>query len=458
MEHTVKTGPQTTILATRRRPALFPAISGTLQSSVFPFRKIGKPDDRSLLMKGRFFPLGTLFLLLVLLIAPAAAQEPCPALTPCADENVTTSYDGTAQPICIYFFYGLGCTHCERTKPVIEALVKKYPQVQVNAYEIYFNTTNQAMFKEFNTRYGVTKGLIPSVFIGDRALVGEKTVRTSLEERIIWYTANPAICPAVYSVSGGLTEDGSPAQLGNLTPQPGNLTPQPGNLTPPHSASLTIPAIIVAAAIDSINPCAFAVMIFLLTYLTSLGERRRILMVGITYIATVFVVYFVAGLGLLTVVQQLGLTRIVFSFAAVIAIIAGLINIVEVFLKREIFLLAIPASQKASIDEYVKRASVPSAIILGGIVSMVELPCTGGVYLAILGLIGDRMTLLEGIPYLLFYNLIFVLPLIVILLLVYHGGTPERMEAIRTGSRRWVRLLIGIMMVALGAAMLLGVI
>jgi cytochrome c biogenesis protein CcdA len=387
----------------------------------------------------------------VLLLPPVFAQDPCPALTPCTDENVTTGIGGTAQPICIYFFYGLGCPHCERTKPVIEALVKKYPQVQLKAYEIYFNTSNQAMFKEFNKRYGVTEGLIPAVFIGDRALVGETAVRTGLEDRIVWYTTNPAICPAVYSVSGGIPQDGSPSQ-------PGNMTPDPVNLPPPGPAGLTISAIIVAAAIDSINPCAFAVLIFLLAYLTSLGERRRVLMVGVTYIATVFIVYFLAGLGLLTVVQQLGLTGIVFTFAAVIAIIAGLINIAEVLLKREIFTLAIPVSQKAAIDTYVKRASVPSAIVLGALVSMVELPCTGGVYLAILGLIGDRMTLMEGIPYLLFYNLIFVFPLILILLLVYWGGTPERMEAFRTGSSRWVRLVMGIVMVALGAAMLLGVI
>jgi cytochrome c biogenesis protein CcdA len=89
---------------------------------------------------------------------------------------------------------------------------------------------------------------------------------------------------------------------------------------------------------------------------------------------------------------------------------------------------------------------------------MVELLCTGGVYLAILGLIGDRMTLAEGIPYLLLYNLIFVLPLILILLVIYWGGTPERMEAFRMGSRRGVRLLMGFIMVALGVAMLTGVI
>ena len=68
------------------------------------------------------------------------------------------------------------------------------------------------------------------------------------------------------------------------------------------------------------------------------------------------------------------------------------------------------------------------------------------------------MTLVAGIPYPQLYNLIFVLPLILIFIIMYWGGTPVRLEAFRTGSRRWVRILMGIVMVALGAAMLSGVI
>lgn len=385
-------------------------------------------------MKHLSFTTLAILCIAILIILPVAASDTCPALVPCPDENSATG--SQAQSICIYLFYGQGCPHCERVKPLIEELAVKYPLVQFKTYEVYFNTTNQAMFQDFNQRYGITEAGVPTLFIGDRALIGETAIRTELEDRIVWYTGNPTICPAGYTKSGGLPQDISPSQ----------------------SSDLTIPAILVAAVIDSINPCAFAVLIFLLAYLTSLGERRRILVVGCTYIATVFVVYFIAGLGLLTVVQQMGLTGIVFTFAAIIAILAGLINIAEVLLRREIFTLAIPVSQKDAIDRYVKRASIPSAIILGALVSMVELPCTGGVYLAILGLIGERMTLAEGIPYLLLYNLIFVLPLILILLVVYWGGTPERMESFRTGSRSWVRLLMGIIMVALGAAMLSGVI
>jgi cytochrome c biogenesis protein CcdA len=321
-------------------------------------------------------------------------------------------------------------------KPLIDDLAVKYPQVQLKTYEIYFNATNQEWFRDFLLRYGVEEEGVPTLFIGDRALIGETAIRRELEDRIVWYTNNPAVCPATFKKVGGLPYDLSPAK----------------------PVDLTVPSILIAAVIDSINPCAFAVLIFLLAYLTSLGERRRIALVGCTYIATVFVVYFVAGLGLLTVVQQGGLSGIVFLFAAVVAILAGLTNIAEVLLRRDIFTLAIPVSQKDAIDRYIKRASVPSAIVLGALVSMVELPCTGGIYLAILGLLSNRMTLVEGIPYLLLYNLIFVLPLILILIVIYWGGTPERLDAFRTGSRRWVRLAMGIVMVGLGAAMLTGVI
>jgi cytochrome c biogenesis protein CcdA/glutaredoxin len=381
------------------------------------------------------------FLSLLLLAVPTsgavnASSVPLPGEGDLCNGQQQVGTCGQVQPISVYLFYGQGCPHCARVKPVLDELAVKYPQMQLKTYEIYFNATNQAMFREFLDRYGVAEEGVPTLFVGDMVLVGETAIRTQLEDRIVWYTTNPKVSPATYTKVGRVPYDLSPAK----------------------PVDLTIPSILIAAAIDSINPCAFAVLILLLAYLASLGERRRIAAVGCTYIATVFVVYFVAGLGLLAVVLQLGLTGIVFTIAAVVAILAGLINIAEVLLKREVFTLAIPVSQKDAIDRYMKRASIPSAIVLGILVSMVELPCTGGIYLVILGLLGNRMTLFEGIPYLLLYNLIFVLPLILILIIMYWGGTQGRLEAFRTGSRRWVRLVMGLVMVALGVGMLSGVV
>ena len=344
---------------------------------------------------------------------------------------------GANASITAIYFYGEGCHHCENIKPLLTDLQARYPELKIEMLEVNLNKTNYQRLQAMSSQYGLdtSKGY-PAVFIGRNASNGEDDVRAHFEEYILAEKQRIAT--------------GTPEEPVNLTPV------NPGSQ--PETPALSLYVIVFAALVDSINPCAFAVLIILLAYLTSLGEQRRIVMVGCTYIVTVFIVYFLAGLGLLTFVQGLGLAGIVFSFAAIVAVIAGLINIAEVLLRRDIFTLAIPVSQKDAIDRYIKRASVPSAIVLGTLVAMVELPCTGGIYLAILGMLGDRMTIAEGIPYLLLYNMIFVLPLILILLVMYWGGTPERMEVFRSGSKRWVRLVMGLVMVALGAAMLLGVI
>jgi cytochrome c biogenesis protein CcdA len=180
------------------------------------------------------------------------------------------------------------------------------------------------------------------------------------------------------------------------------------------------------------------------------------LSVGVAYILSVFTVYLLSGMGFFALIQTTGLTDIVFKAAAIIAILAGIVNLKDFFWYGKGISLSIPESQKESIKNFVMKASIPSAIILGGLVSMFELPCTGGIYLAILSLLSSKMTLIQGIPYLLVYNVIFVLPLFVILFGVYYGVSPETLESWRGGERKWMRLAMGIVMVALGGLMLSG--
>jgi len=86
---------------------------------------------------------------------------------------------------------------------------------------------------------------------------------------------------------------------------------------------------------------------------------------------------------------------------------------------------------------------------------MFELPCTGGIYLAILSLLSNRMSVMEGIPYLLLYNLFFILPLIIILGVFVLGLPVERLEQLQAGSRRGVRVIMGVVMILLGVILLI---
>ncbi len=378
--------------------------------------------------------------ILLLSINPVSADDFgfCSIELPCNADNVsivqlsnTTVNEST---ICIYFFYGLNCPHCARIEPLMNDMAEKYSRVDFKPLEVYYNKENQDLFNDFIRRYGIKTVGVPAVFIGDRAFIGENAIRDNLEDSIQYFTKNKPICPlTVNKVEGHPTE-----------------------ISPSTKIELTIPALVIAALIDSINPCAFSVLIFLLVYLLALGARTRILKVGLTYIIVVFIVYFFSGLGLFTMIQTTNLTGLVFNLAAALAIIAGLINVKDFFWYGKGITLAIPESKKPVIERYIHKASIPAAAVLGVLVSMFELPCTGGVYLAILGLLADKMTQWDAIPYLILYNIIFVLPLFLILAVVYLGISPDKVEKWRVEKRGWMRLIMGLFMVLLGAVMLLG--
>jgi len=221
---------------------------------------------------------------------------------------------------------------------------------------------------------------------------------------------------------------------------------------------VTLGTVTVAALIDSINPCAFSVLIFLLVYLLAIRAEKRLWKVGLVYIGTVFLVYFFSGLGLFAIIQATNITRIIIKIAAVLAILAGLINVKDFFWPDKGFSLKIPESKKPVIEKYIKQATLPAAVTLGFLVSLFELPCTGSVYLAILSLLANKMTKISAIPYLLYYNFLFILPLLIILFLVAKGFSPEHLEKWRQGSRGWLRLIMGLVLVLLGLSMLLGII
>jgi len=224
--------------------------------------------------------------------------------------------------------------------------------------------------------------------------------------------------------------------------------------------SLTITTVISAAAIDSVNPCAIAVLIFLITFLSFLKNPKKLLLIGLIYIFSVYLTYFLAGLGILTLlgIASTTITLVIYQAAGILLIILGLISIKDFFWDGKGLSLKIPESKKATIEKYVKKSSIPAAIILGLLVSAFELPCTGGVYIAILSLLAVNASYVTGVLYLLLYNCIFILPLLIILIIVCFGYSSQKLEKLRKQSRSWLKLIIGLMMLTFGILILAGVI
>lgn len=219
----------------------------------------------------------------------------------------------------------------------------------------------------------------------------------------------------------------------------------------------SIGTVLVTALVDSINPCAIGVLILLVSTLLALGKNKsKILSVGLIYIAAVYTTYFLAGLGLTAFFHTIPITvaEYISIIVGSVIVVAGLIEIKDFFWYGQGISLSIPANKVKTIEKLARKITIPGIIFLGVFVAAVELPCTGGPYLAIT-LILSRAFSLQAVYLLLIYNFIFVLPLIIILALVYFGKKIQVIKKWKQKNRTWMRLAIGIILILLGWMLIL---
>lgn len=227
---------------------------------------------------------------------------------------------------------------------------------------------------------------------------------------------------------------------------------------------LTIGIIITAAALDSINPCVFGVLIFLIAFMTRIFKnKQKMLLFGLLYTGVVYATYLLLGFGILRISVSTGFSNTFYWIGALVAIIAGLLEIKDYFWYGKGFSLQIIPGGADRIKMYTKKMeklekSHPLLLMittaaLGVFVVLVELPCTGAPYLAILALL-SKGAVAAAVPLLLLYNLIFILPLFFIIGVAYFGTSSQRLESWRKEHRGIMRLGVGLFLMALGFYML----
>ena len=184
----------------------------------------------------------------------------------------------------------------------------------------------------------------------------------------------------------------------------------------------TLGTILATAVVDSINPCAIGVLLLLLSTLMVLKSKKKLIKISMLYIFAVFITYFLFGLGLVTFLSAIPRVAAEYISIAVglVVIFAGVIEIKDYFWYGKGFTLAISKKYAQKIKEKVKKLSLGTVVFLGVFVAAVELPCTGGPYLAIMLLLSQNFDL-SALILLAIYNVIFVLPLVIILIMVAFG-------------------------------------
>ncbi len=219
----------------------------------------------------------------------------------------------------------------------------------------------------------------------------------------------------------------------------------------------TLGTVVITGLIDAINPCTIGTLILLISVmLAAQKSTKSFVLLGSFYILSVFATYLLAGLGLIYFFAAIPLRISEYLSLAIgtIIILVGIIEIKDYFWYGRGFSLAIPPIFAKKLEKRASRLSIPGVIFLGIFVSAVELPCTGAPYLAIITIL-SRFFDFTALLLLILYNIIFISPLIVILLLVLAGKKLHVIKRWKQKYRAFMRLAIGLMLIAMGWLMIL---
>ncbi len=341
----------------------------------------------------------------------------------------------------ILFFWGQGCPHCARVESFIQK--NKLDQVfDIESKEIYFNKQNRREFLRVCEQHKLSpqEEGVPMALIDGQCIVGDEPIIAALKAKAgkITPTSSPAF--ASTSTLAGSQEKGQSKV----------------NIKDKAARRLTLPLVLGAAAVDAINPCAFAVLIILMTTVLASGRRRRALAAGLAFAAAIYISYLLMGLGIYQALSTAKFSNWFIKFIGGLAIVLGLLNIKDYFwYGGGGFIMEVPMSWRPKLKALIRSVTSPAgALVIGFLVSLFLLPCTSGPYIVILGMLAQSQAFARALGWLLLYNFIFILPMIAISLAVYFGLNPQQAEAERQKRLRWLHLIAGLILLAMGVLIL----
>lgn len=332
-----------------------------------------------------------------------------------------------------------GCPHCESAKTFLEELQRERPSLRIELYDVGEDQAALRRLKDLGTERGITTPGVPTFLIGGDLIVGFRSSETTGEEIRARLDRSERHASAV--------EDAPirTAWFGEF-----------------HLRDLGMPLFtVVVGLLDGLNPCAMWVLLFLLSLLVNLHDRRKMALIAGTFVAVSGLVYFAFMAAWLNVFLLIGFSRSVQIGLGGIALCVGAVNVKDFFALHRGISLSIPESAKPGL--YARMRGILQAdnlagalvgiVVLAVLVNIVELLCTAG-----LPAVYTQILTLQGLPawayywYLGLYNLAYVFDDGLMVAVAVITLTRTKLQ-VRAG--RWLKLSSGLAMVGLGAVLLL---
>jgi cytochrome c biogenesis protein CcdA/glutaredoxin-related protein len=352
----------------------------------------------------------------------------------------------------IIVYYGKGCPHCARTISIL-----KENNIDFIAKEVYYNPKNQKelfnLYEKFS--YPAKNGGVPTILVknGNKSylIIGELGREFYKEALNCSFCENGKVYSSqeIYERVKEIKESKDQnSDLASPIEKPNNNLKEKNKKA--NAEKLTLLSVIIAALIDSINPCVLAIMAMLLMNLVRQKTRKKAIIAGLIFSFTVTFIYFLMGLGVIKALTSIGIQKTIYYVLLILAIIFALLEFKAYFSYKPGFLsIEMPMALRPLAKKIIETTtSIWFVFITAVFLSFFLVPCSSGPYLLVLAMIASQnlMEKITGLIYLIIYNLIFSLPMLLITILVGFGVKPEKIQDWRNKNIKKLHLVAGILM------------
>lgn len=360
----------------------------------------------------------------------------------------------------IHLFYGKECPHCEDLMDFLDGYLEEKPNVKLYKYEVWHNKTNQKRLSDVQELLGVKGNGVPYLVIGNQVVTGyyAKYTNQKIKDLINYYEQND-YCDEVGDYLGTCDIKGNDIELVDKNVLTNITVPILGEINP-TKISLPILAIVIGF-VDGFNPCAMWILLFLITMLINVNNRKRMWILGFSFIATsgiIYLLFMVSWLNLAIFMNKINYIRLLIGLFGVTF---GIVNIRKYFKSRkDVGCEVVNDGKRKKIVMGIKKITTEKkfilallgVIILAVAVNIIELLCSLGlplIFTQVLSL--NNLSSLEYIIYLSLYIIFFLIDDIIIFTIAMKT---LKVKAISNKYTKYSHLIGGLIMALIGILMI----
>ena len=369
--------------------------------------------------------------------------------------------------IKVYFFHGDGCPHCKEENKFLEKMKDKYKKIKVEKYEVWDNKDNQILMEKVKNKMDISENGVPLTIIGSTYVIGYSESFNDEIERIInfYLDNNNKYSDVVGSIKNNTFKD---KKVIDEFEKYEKKTDKETTINAPILGKVNLKNFSISSAavliglIDGFNPCAMWVLLFLISMLLGMKDRRRMWIIGITFLLASAGIYMAIMLSWINIVVNISTSIIFRNIIAVIALIGAIINInsFRKELKKDSGCQVVDSKKRKKIFTKINKFTTEKSLFLalGGVillaisVNVVELACSAGLPLIFTEILTiNKITGISSFYYTLIYIFFFLLDDLIIFIVAM---LTSKIAAISTKYNKYSHLIGGILMLLIGVLLI----